>query len=46
MPVTEPFLAKFATSPSKAEATSDSRSTARDKGTIMTKVDRETTDDR
>ncbi len=40
MPVTAPFLAKFAKAPAKDEAKPNSNS-----GTIATRVARETTDD-
>ena len=45
MPANEPFLAKFAKRISKAEAESNSRTAASEKGTIITKVNHETTDD-
>ena len=41
-----PFLAKFARRLSKEEAESNLGNTASEKGTIITKVNRETTDDR
>ena len=46
MPVNKPFLAKFAKRPSKAEAESNSGSAVAEKGTIVTRVYNETTDDR
>ena len=46
MPATVPFLARFATRLSKEEVESSSNKAASEKDTLVTKVDRETTDDR
>ena len=46
MSAIEPFLAKFAKAPSKAAPESNSANSTLEKGTIVTKVERETTDDR
>ena len=46
MPENKPFLAKFAKRPSKTEAESNSGSTIPEKGTFITDVKHETTDDR
>ena len=46
MPANEPFLAKFAKRPPKVEAEANSGSIAPEKGTIITRVNHETTDDR
>lgn len=45
MTTNAPFLAKFAESPSKGKPESNSASSTSEKGTFVTKVARETTDD-
>ncbi len=45
MSANAPFLAKFAKAPSKDEAKSTSANPTSEKRTIVTKVERETTDD-
>ena len=46
MSASAPFLAKFAKRPSKEESGSKSGNETPEKGTFITKVSRETTDDR
>ena len=46
MPANAPFLAKFAMTPAKGESGSKSDNQSPEKGTLITRVRRETTDDR
>lgn len=46
MPANTPFLAKFAKAPPKGKSESNSANPGHDKRTIVTNVERETTDDR
>ena len=46
MSANAPFLAKFAKAPSKGAPESNSANSTSEKGTLVTKVARETTDDR
>lgn len=46
MPANVPFLAKFAKRPSKKKDESNTATALSEKGTFVTKVNRETTDDR
>ncbi len=46
MSANAPFLARFVKRPSKEEAKSNSGNATSEKGTISTRVNRETTDDR
>ncbi len=45
MPANTPFLAKFAKAPAKGRPESNSDNPGPEKGTLITKVARETTDD-